>query len=1528
MVTTQRSWRGSHERRWFRGLYVLLLASLIGFLSSPGVSMPPCTDADGDGVCVSDDCDDLNPFCALSCSDGDGDGYCDDQDNCPDDFNPDQARVTKLNGSLVTSGDVTQNDFLVSADSTMVIYRADQDTNEVFELYSVPVEGGAVIKLNDPLVAGGDVRLGDFLVSADSTTVVYLADQDTDDMFELYSVPVGGGRVKILNDPLVAGGDVIAFRISADSKTVVYRADQDADGVFELYSVRIGGGPAKILNDPLVSGGNVITFRISADSTTVVYRADQEADNSVDLYSVPIGGGTAIRINEPLLGSGGVVAFDLSSDSTTVVYRANKFSISPTELYSVPMVGGPVTKINGPLVAGGDLVEFRISADSTMVVYRADQDTEGVFELYSVPLGGGLVTKLNEPLVAGIGVLTDFLVSGDSTTVVYHADQDADGVRELYSVAVGGGTATRINGPLVTGGEISPGNFLMSSDSATVVYLADQDTDGVVELYSVPLGGGLVTKLNGPLVAGGDVHRGDFHVSADSTTVVYLADQDIDDIFELYSVPVGGGPATKLSGPMVESGDVLFSRFLVSADSAMVVYRADQETNEVNELYSVGLTTDAAGLDRDADGFGFVCDCDDSRQYCTTDCTDADGDNICLPADCDDTKPNCTTDCTLDADGDGFDCVADCDDANSNCATDCTDADGDGFCITNDCDDSKPFCAATCGDPDGDSYCDDQDNCPGEFNPGQVSVTKINGSLVRGGDVKSEAVVVRVDSTTAIYRADQESNNVIELYSVPVGGGTVTKLNGQLVSGGDVWDGFRTSADSTTVVYRADQDTDEVFELYSVPVGGGTVTKLNGQLVSGGDVTLAAYLVSADSSTVVYLASQDTSTVRELYSVPIGGGPATKLNANLVSGGNMQADDFLISADSITVVYRADQDTDEVFELYSVPIGGGAVTKISGPLPAAGDVFQGNFLISADSSTVVYRADQDTNNIFELYSVPIDGGVATRLTVPLGPLFDVTPGGFLISADSATVVYIADGDTDEVFELYSVPIGGGAATKINGPLVAGGDLVDFGISSDSTTVIYSAEQDVDLVIELYSVPMGGGAVIKLNGPLVAGGDVRLDDFRISADNTTVVYRADQDTDEVRELYSVPIGGGITTKLSGILSVNGDVQAGFLISDDSRFVVYLADQDTNDVVELYSVGLTTNPGGVDRDGDGSGLACDCDDENAMCAGDCTDVDGDSYCITSDCDDMNPNCTTDCTDADGDNFCVTTDCDDTTPNCTTDCSDADGDGLNCADDCDDANPNCGTDCTDADQDGYCITTDCDDEDFNCNANCGDADGDGLACADDCDDANPNCSTDCTDSDQDGYCITTDCDDSQFDCTFDCAIDLDGDGLNCVDDCDDSKFHCTTDCTDADGDSYCVTVDCSDSAANCTTDCTDSDGDGFICPDECNDTNAAVYPGAPEINDLFDNQCPGDPGYGLINEVEGPVQLTEGAGFTSVCWSAQPGGTNYQVRRCIEPGMVISCVVFNTTITCIDDMDDPMAGEIFFYRVRVTAPNLGTW
>ena len=125
-----------------------------------------------------------------------------------------------------------------------------------------------------------------------------------------------------------------------------------------------------------------------------------------------------------------------------------------------------------------------------------------------------------------------------------------------------------------------------------------------------------------------------------------------------------------------------------------------------------------------------------------------------------------------------------------------------------------------------------------------------------------------------------------------------------------------------------------------------------------------------------------------------------------------------------------------------------------------------------------------------------------------------------ISPDSSRVVYIIEWVTSGTYELYSVPIVGPAASgiKLNGVLVAGGDVGSFQISPDSRRVVFRGDRQTAGVDELFSVPLAGpaSALIEVNGPLAPGGDVGL--FQISPDGGRVIYIADQDTNDLLELY--------------------------------------------------------------------------------------------------------------------------------------------------------------------------------------------------------------------------------------------------------------------------------------------------------------------------------------------------------------------------------------------------------------------------
>jgi RNA polymerase sigma-70 factor (ECF subfamily) len=93
------------------------------------------------------------------------------------------------------------SEFEISADGNLVtyladqeipdVYRADQAADDVLELYAVPTRGGASARLNADLVPGGDVSAPGsvshfFAPTPDGRLVVYLADQEVDQRFELF----------------------------------------------------------------------------------------------------------------------------------------------------------------------------------------------------------------------------------------------------------------------------------------------------------------------------------------------------------------------------------------------------------------------------------------------------------------------------------------------------------------------------------------------------------------------------------------------------------------------------------------------------------------------------------------------------------------------------------------------------------------------------------------------------------------------------------------------------------------------------------------------------------------------------------------------------------------------------------------------------------------------------------------------------------------------------------------------------------------------------------------------------------------------------------------------------------------------------------------------------------------------------------------------------------------------------------------------------------------------------------------------
>ena len=991
------------------------------------------------------------------------------------------AAARKLNATLALGGRIQpvsqaplRPGYQISPDNSTVVFLADQTTGGVFELYSVPISGGAPVRLNGPLAPGGNVI--EFAIDTSSARVVYLADQREDETFELFSVPLGGGAPVPLNSFLTPDGDVKAFALSPDGSAAVFLADRNDDEVFDLFTAPIAGGAPDVrLNSRTGPSGDVQPdFALTGDNQRVIFRYDPVANGLFGIFSAPLtGGATADDITLGQAGAPGGVSvadFVITPNNARVVFRYSFPSEIGLKLALSPTVG-PIFFLNVIASFGnGSSVEL---PDTTEVA----DGREGI-----------------DPL--------PYAVTADSAFVIFVADGTTDGLYELWRTPTNDGPGfiapTSLTPGLGANADVA--SFALNSATDRVVYKADAFSNNRYDLSSVRVDGSDNTLLAVPTAAQGDVFR--FSISPDASRVVFRSDFSADESFELRSVPIDGSAASlRLNGPLAPGGGVAL--FAVTPNSQRVIYTADQDVNGVRELYSVLLSGGTP------------------------------------------TRLNAS----LVNGGDVDDFAVGPDDANSRVIFRADLVTDEVFALV-----SVPAA-------------------------GGPSVTLSNTASI-GGDVAEHRVAP--NGSHSVFLADQETDEVFELFSRALGGiGGLVKLNADLGADGDVSQ-FQIDPTSQRVVYRADQDTDDVQELYSVSIGGGAVTRLNPPLVADGNIT--DFQISPDGLRVVYFADQATNDQFDLYSVPITGGAAVRLSSlafrSLVG-------EFAISPNNQRVVYIADQIGNGVNELYSVAITGGSPTRLNGLLPTGGAV--GSFEISNDSARVAYVGDQNTDDVIELYSVPLTGGALARLNPPLLPGRSVELGSycigqrnqweqehsfyspFLISPNSQRVVYCADQDADNVGELYSVPLNGSsAAVKLNIPPGTGGSVGAFEISTDSARVVFETLTFVASVPQeqLYSAPLGGGSQpTLLNGPLVRPNS-SIEQFALTLDSGMVAFTSDNTTIDVQELFATPISGGTPSQRSGALVTGGDVH-NFRLSADSTRVVYRADALSDDVIELFA-----------------------------------------------------------------------------------------------------------------------------------------------------------------------------------------------------------------------------------------------------------------------------------------------------------------------------------------------------------------------
>ena len=166
-------------------------------------------------------------------------------------------------------------------------------------IYTARPNGDDNKRVTPDLTDGG--KISDFSWAPNSSRIAYLADQESDEEFELFTVkPNGNDDLRISGD-LTDGGDVTDFSWAPDSTRIAYRADQESNGVFELLSVEPDGDDDLRISGDLTDAGDVTDFSWAPDSSGVGYIADQETDGVFELFaSTPDGADEPVKLSGSL----------------------------------------------------------------------------------------------------------------------------------------------------------------------------------------------------------------------------------------------------------------------------------------------------------------------------------------------------------------------------------------------------------------------------------------------------------------------------------------------------------------------------------------------------------------------------------------------------------------------------------------------------------------------------------------------------------------------------------------------------------------------------------------------------------------------------------------------------------------------------------------------------------------------------------------------------------------------------------------------------------------------------------------------------------------------------------------------------------------------------------------------------------------------------------------------------------------------------------------------------------------------------
>ena len=247
---------------------------------------------------------------------------------------------------------------------------------------------------------------------------MYRADHRADDVFELWSVPLDGSSIPVvLHDfPQDVLGDVEEFTISPDGAYVAFFADLEEPFDFRVYVAPIDASSAAVDVTGMTFVQTPRLARFTPNSEEVLFLTDGPGALPRELGAVARSGGIPEVVSGALPGPVGVDSFDLFGER--VVYSAANTSSNVVALFSLPVDRSePVVQLSHSLSETEEIRDWSYDAFSQNLVYATSETGVGGSRLYTVPVAGRLAAVELEG-AAG----TDFAFDGKGN-IAYEGEQ-------------------------------------------------------------------------------------------------------------------------------------------------------------------------------------------------------------------------------------------------------------------------------------------------------------------------------------------------------------------------------------------------------------------------------------------------------------------------------------------------------------------------------------------------------------------------------------------------------------------------------------------------------------------------------------------------------------------------------------------------------------------------------------------------------------------------------------------------------------------------------------------------------------------------------------------------------------------------------------------------------------------------------------------------------------------------------------------------------------------------------------------------